>query len=196
MCSCCGFYRVSVGALLAAALVCGWAATARGQIAVAERGQIVRKQISVGTFFQYVPRASPRGILVVAHGTTQAGDDVPALAEKFLTRWTKFAEAQKLIILAPAFGDDFGSIDGGQPGVPPGGYRGLFGKEIGADEFVERIVEPYGKLVPGASGRFYLYGHSAGGQFANRYCVRHPERVQGAVLSAPGRFAFPDATAA
>ena len=41
-------------------------------------------------------------------------------------------------------------------------------------------------------GKFYLYGHSAGAQFANHYLMVHPHRLQGIVLSAPAIFAMPD----
>jgi pimeloyl-ACP methyl ester carboxylesterase len=72
-----------------------------------------------------------------------------------------------------------------------GGYRALAGKEIGADELVDGIVGQY-RAQLGGEERFYLYGHSAGGQFAGRYAVRHPDHLKALVLSAPGRYAFPD----
>jgi pimeloyl-ACP methyl ester carboxylesterase len=63
---------------------------------------------------------------------------------------------------------------------------------VDADEFVNALVDLYGTLLDGQfDGGFFLYGHSAGGQFAARYTVTHPERLKGAVLSAPGRYAFP-----
>lgn len=44
------------------------------------------------------------------------------------------------------------------------------------------------------SSQFYLYGHSAGGQFVARYVVTHPDRVIKAVVSAAGRYSYPDDT--
>lgn len=38
-----------------------------------------------------------------------------------------------------------------------------------------------------------LHGHSAGAQFAARYLVTHPERLEEVVLSAPSAYPFPDA---
>jgi ribosome-binding ATPase YchF (GTP1/OBG family) len=50
---------------------------------------------------------------------------------------------------------------------------------MGADDFLHNILVHVGHItsVPTSGRRFFLYGHSAGGQFANRYLVRHPERV-------------------
>jgi poly(3-hydroxybutyrate) depolymerase len=159
----------------------------------AERGQVVRKKTKHGDFVQYLPRTA-NDILVVVHGTPGDGENEMALADKFIRRWTKFADAHRVMVIAPAFDNpNFGSRDTADaPGVPTGGYRGLFGRVIGSDEFVHEILDQVKDRVPGYDGRFYLYGHSAGGQFASRYCVRHPDRLKGAILSAAGRFSYPD----
>lgn len=119
-------------------------------------------------------------------------ENVLELAEKFLSRWTKFADTHRLLVIAPAFDSDYGGVEETPPGVPAGGYRGLFGKHVGADEFLHEIVDQEASVIQEFDGQLYLYGHSAGGQFVGRYCVRHPDRVKGAVLSAAGRFAYPD----
>jgi len=116
--------------------------------------------------------------------------EIRKLAETFLQRWVRFADDHGLVAVAPLFDHNFGSWVS-EPGIVLGGYRGLAGKEIGADEFVERLVDQY-RGRAGDVERFYLYGHSAGGQFAGRYAVRHPDRLKALVLSAPGRYAFPD----
>lgn len=161
----------------------------------AERGAVVLKKSKHGEFQQYVPRQNPTAFLVIVHGTPEPGDDVVALADKFIRRWTKFADANRVIVVAPVFGDDYGATEKTPPGIGPGGYRGLYGRQIGADQFVEGIVDSYAGQIRGFDGRFFLYGHSAGGQFACRYCVRHPDRIKGAVFSAAGRFSFPDGNA-
>src|ERR1700690_3860926 len=48
------------------------------------------------------------------------------------------------------------------------------------------------KHIPRFSGQFSLHGHSAGAQFAARYLVTHPSRLEAVVLSAPGAYPFPD----
>lgn len=54
------------------------------------------------------------------------------------------------------------------------------------------VDEVGGKHIPRFSGRFSLHGHSAGAQFAARYLVTHPSRLEAVVLSAPGAYPFPD----
>jgi pimeloyl-ACP methyl ester carboxylesterase len=158
-----------------------------------QRGTIVHRTLTHGEYMEYVPRGTTRGILVIAHGSTEgerSEQDLRKLAETFLRRWVRFADDHGLIAVAPVFDHNFGSWVS-EPGIILGGYRGLAGKEIGADEFVDRIVDQYRQQVDSVE-RFYLYGHSAGGQFAGRYAVRHPDRLKALILSAPGRYAFPD----
>jgi pimeloyl-ACP methyl ester carboxylesterase len=131
--------------------------------------------------------STPVRILVLAHGFpwpdgAKSDDELAQYAREAVERWTAFAEAHHAIVIAPAFGgSDFG------------GYRALFGRSIDADEFVNALVDEVGgKHIPHFSGRFSLHGHSAGAQFAARYLVTHPERIEAVVLSAPGAYPFPD----
>ena len=71
------------------------------------------------------------------------------------------------------------------------GYRGLFGREIGADEWVLRLVKPYQEAWGTTGRRFYLYGHSAGGQFVGRFLVTHPDAVERAVISSAATYPQP-----
>jgi pimeloyl-ACP methyl ester carboxylesterase len=134
----------------------------------------------------FIPSAPVR-VLVLAHGFpwvdgSKSDDELAKYARAAVERWTAFAEAQHAIVVAPAFGgSDFG------------GYRALFGRRIDADEFVNALVDEVGgQYIPNFSGRFSLHGHSAGAQFAARYLVTHPERLEAVVLSAPGAYPFPD----
>ena len=159
------------------------------------QSQVFRRSLGYGDYFEYLPRRANTGILVLAHGSVEderRERNVDRIAETFARRWTGFADQHGLIVVAPAFGPSFGSWIG-EPSVALGGYRALEGRAIGADDFVHRIVDQYKDRLGG--GPFYLYGHSAGGQFANRYAVRHPERLKGLILSAPGRYAFPNPSA-
>ena len=134
----------------------------------------------------FVPSAPVR-VLVLAHGFpwpdgSQSDDDLAAYAQEAVDRWASFAEAHQALVVAPVFGGrDFG------------GYRALFGRKTDADEFVNATVdEVSAKHIPRFSGRFSLHGHSAGAQFAARYLVTHPSRLEAVVLSAPGAYPFPD----
>ena len=147
-----------------------------------------------GIYQLYIPDTftADSNVVVVVHGSTGENEDVVALARTFTDRWLTFAENTGAVIVAPAFDqENYDSCDCGAYG----GYRGLYGREAGADEFLHQILDEVAQLAPTSERRFYLYGHSAGGQFAARYIVRHPERVLGIVLSAPGRYAFPDENA-
>ncbi len=154
-------------------------------------GEVEQREIEHGIYHLYVPDSytSESDIVVVVHGTVDAVDAVE-LANTFINRWTDFADSTGAIIVSPAFDRDNFASNNASFGA--GGYRGLFGREIDADEFLHNILAEVNLLAPVSERRFFLYGHSAGGQFANRYVVRHPERVQGVILSAPGRYAFPE----
>lgn len=139
-----------------------------------------------GSVASFVPRCPVR-MLVLAHGFpwadgSQSDGFLAEYARAAVERWTAFAEAHHSIIVAPAFGgSDFG------------GYRALFGRKIDADEFVNAIVDQVAReYLPSFSGRFSLHGHSAGAQFAARYLVTHPGRLEEVVLSAPSAYSFPD----
>jgi hypothetical protein len=166
-----------------------------GVVAEDEKGKVVSKKVRYGEYFQYLPKGEAVGVFVIVHGQPAGNDvsNIPGLAEKFLKRWVEFAEAHQLIALAPVFdAENFDSVVGSNGG----GYRGLFGRQIGADAYVNGIVDTYKPIVTKPwDGKFLLYGHSAGAQFANRYVVIHPNRIRGAVLSASGWYAMPDSEA-
>lgn len=160
------------------------------RVTAGERGAIVVEAVEHGRYVQYVPRDCGEGwrMAVLVHGMLGLDEDAVDVARRFIERWTSAADEHNIILVAPAFDQkNFGGRRG-----PGGGYRGLFGREIGADAFVNEIVDQYKALSTEYDGRFYLYGHSAGGQFVSRYVVRHPRRVIAAVISAAGTYAFPN----
>lgn len=145
---------------------------------------------AVGDYQLYLPKTPATNILVVAHGMLGKNQQAAAQAKSYAERWIPHAEQHGLIIIAPVFDDErFGNLSQGY-----GGYRNLFGKYIGADEFVHQLVAQYRSQTRSDSSQFYLYGHSAGGQFVARYVVTHPQRVIKAVISAAGRYSYPDDT--
>ncbi len=156
----------------------GWSLSSREQVAVLDT--------EFGPVAYFVPR-EPKHVVVLAHGYPWPdgwlfGPFLLAYARNAAGRWAEFAKSNSAIVLAPAFGaGDFG------------GYREMFGLRIDADEFVNRLVDTSAQpLLRNFDGRFALHGHSAGGQFAARYVVTHPDRLLHAVLSAPSTYPFPD----
>jgi pimeloyl-ACP methyl ester carboxylesterase len=144
-----------------------------------------------GTFYTYVPTTVPEKpeILVLVHGTPPEDETAEVNARYYLTNWLDFAEKHGFILIAPAFNQaDFSSRQGAHA---LGGYRGLFGRKISADEWVLRLVTAYQQVFGLANGQFYLYGHSAGGQFAGRFLVMHPDFVKKVVITSAATYPQP-----
>lgn len=155
-----------------------------------QQGRITPVHTEHGSYLQYVPvsLAATPDIVVLAHGTPDKGFTAFDVAEIYIEQWTDFAEETGIVVVSIAFDQhNYGSIEGGELG----GYRSLMGRTLGADAFAEEIVDYYRAALGIDDPRFYLYGHSAGGQFVARYAVTHPERVKGAVISAAGRYPYP-----
>jgi poly(3-hydroxybutyrate) depolymerase len=144
-------------------------------------------QYQQADYFTYIPERTPKYILVVAHGMLGKNQEASEVAKTYIKRWIKHAKQHDLFVIAPVFDTQrFGNLGGGY-----GGYRNLFGKHISADKFVNKLVEHYRERTASNSEQFYLYGHSAGDQFINRYTVSHPGRIIKAVISSAGRYSYP-----
>lgn len=157
-----------------------------------EPGQLAKEEDVFGTFFSYVPAIVPENpeVLVLVHGTPPKDDTAEVNAEFYITNWIDFAEEQGNILIAPVFNqEDFSSRLGDHA---LSGYRGLFGREIGADGWVLRLVDAYQKEFGVADEPFTLYGHSAGGQFTGRFLVTHPQSVKKAVISSAATYPQPN----
>lgn len=156
-------------------------------LSLSVNADIIYEKSLEGDFYAYIPAQAPENILVIAHGMLSKKDKASDVAKKYLSRWIRYADEYSLLLIAPVFDTArFGNLAGGF-----GGYRNLFGKYTSADKFVNKIVNRYSIKTISGSNRFYLYGHSAGGQFVNRYVVTHPEKVIRAVISAAGRYSYP-----
>jgi pimeloyl-ACP methyl ester carboxylesterase len=161
-----------------------------------EPGQLAEGEDLFGTFYAYVPTTAPEkpDILVLVHGTPPKDGTAEANAQFHAMNWIDFAEEQGHILIAPAFNQqDFSSRRGDHA---LSGYRGLFGREISADEWVLRLAKAHQKAFGSANEQFYLYGHSAGGQFVGRFLVVHPESVKRAVITSAATYPQPNAEVA
>jgi len=172
--------------------ILSFSSIALAEIPAHEIGRIVAKHSTHGDYLQYAPAHLPTPptrvtCLIVIHGSVGATETALDVANTFIRRWRDVADNRHLLLIAPAFDKaNFGGHEG-----PGGGYRGLFGRDVGADTFLNEIVDSYQDDFTSFNKQFYLYGHSAGGQFVSRYVVVHPERIRSAVISAAGTFAFP-----
>ena len=157
-------------------------------LSLSSNAEIIHEKSLEGDVYVYVPEETPKNILVIAHGMLSKKDNAGDVAKKYLSRWKRYADEYGLLLIAPVFDTSrFGNLGGGF-----GGYRNLFGKHIAADTFVNKVVNRYSVKTSSGSNRFYLYGHSAGGQFVSRFIVTHPERIIRAVISAAGRYSYPN----
>lgn len=156
-----------------------------------EPSKLVKREDAFGTFFTYVPisYSEESQILVVVHGTPPEDEPAESYAEYYANAWLPFAEEYEYLLVVPAFNqEDFSSRLGDHA---LSGYRGLFGREIGADAWVLKLVEDCQQALGLAAEKFSLYGHSAGGQFVGRFLVTHPEVVKQAVITSAATYPQP-----
>jgi hypothetical protein len=169
---------------------CGGSRAGPVPVAV-EPGQVSRGEDEFGPFFTYAPAGLPEEpeFLVIVHGTPIKNQTEDWNAEYYIRSWLDFADEHDFVLIAPVFNqEDFSSRLGDHA---RSGYRGLFGREIAADEWVLRLVRGHQQALGAADDPFYLYGHSAGGQFAARFLVTHPEEIKRAVITAAATYPQP-----
>ncbi|UCC68396.1 MAG: alpha/beta hydrolase [Armatimonadota bacterium] len=153
------------------------------------RGQIVERRTPHGDYFEYVPLklSHPVCVVVVVHGSrgdNEMGLEVSRVSARWSLHergWLLLADTKGVILVAPSFDRERYY-----------GYRYLWGSPVTADRFVLEIVDGYRERFRSADGKIVLFGHSAGGQFAQRFLLAHPDRVLAAVISSAGTYAYPD----
>jgi len=127
----------------------------------------------------YYDELNPQySLMVIIHGTGCA-------VEKYVAEGIAWADEHKVALLAPLFPsgmtdpDDFNA------------YKLLSCDGIRYDNILLSMVEDMEKRYPGVDGsQFFMFGHSGGGQFVNRFLFAHPEKLKGASIGAPGRPTF------
>jgi pimeloyl-ACP methyl ester carboxylesterase len=112
-------------------------------------------------------------LLVAVHGSART-------AEKYRDAFAAFADQQKFVVLAPLFpigiyGNGFAD-----------GYKILKEQETRYDKLLLDMVADLNETCSCNLGKFYLFGFSGGGQFAQRFLYLHPEKVAAASIGAPG----------
>jgi poly(3-hydroxybutyrate) depolymerase len=139
----------------------------------------------LGDFVDYVPLSlqEPVQAIVLAHGSIPSQETALDRATGYaqLAPWVNAANRYGMILVAPAFDR-----------INFWNHRELEGEIVSADTFVLRILATYEARMNNFDRKIYLYGHSAGGQFAHRFAVTHPQRLYSLVVSAAGNYARPD----
>ncbi len=137
-------------------------------------------------FYLYMPKCPEEKIcqaIVYVHGTGRR------YAEEACRELFEIAEAEGCCVLMPLFPGgvtDLFELDG---------YKLLWDEKFHYDEILIHMVEEAHMRYPqiDTSG-IWLFGHSGGGQFCNRFFYQHPEFLYGVSISAPGRPTFLDDT--
>lgn len=159
-----------------------------------ESGRVSSINDTFGTYFLYVPKTvrPKNNILVLIHGTPGRDEWEVETARYYIESWVGFAEENGIILITPVFDHmNFSSRDI-KLEVNRIGYRGLSGREIGADDWVINIVDSIRRNLAIEDNGISLYGHSAGGQFVSRFMVTHPEMINQAVITSAATYPQPD----
>jgi dienelactone hydrolase len=129
-------------------------------------------------FLVYIPRSGVERapVFVTVHGISRN-------VVEHATLFTSCCEAVGAVLVAPYF--------------PYGAWAdyqrlGRLGRGPRADAALDRILDEITRKTGAATDRIHIHGFSGGAQFAHRYTMAHPHRVDAAVISAAGWYTFPD----
>src|SRR5687767_12556083 len=144
------------------------------------RGRILHRALRndpTTEYYCYAPASSKEGsrVLAVIHGISGRALDYAQI-------FAPYCEDHGVVLLVPHFAEhhrDFQRL-------------GRQGRGPRADEILHQCLSEVGTLTGANVGEIYLFGYSAGAQFAHRYMMAHPHRVARAVLAAAGWYTFPD----
>lgn len=126
----------------------------------------------------YVPESiedatRPVDLVVVVHGSNRA-------METYRNSFAEFGRWNDCVILAPLF--PVGVLGDGNGD----GYKQILEGDIRYDQILLDMVAEVGKKYGRNFDTFALFGYSGGGQFTNRFCYLHPDRLWAASIGAPG----------
>jgi len=135
-------------------------------------------------YWAYVPAAYQNEkdphyqLMVIVHGTGCA-------TENYINYAMKWADKNHVAILAPMFPSGLVGHDNFNS------YKLVSDAGIRYDQILLSEVEDMKVRYPGVkTDKFFLFGHSGGGQFSERFTLVHPERVKAVNIGAPGRPTF------
>jgi predicted peptidase len=134
----------------------------------------------------YVPKSildpeSVIDLIVVVHGSNRR-------MEGFRDRFSEFAKWHNCVVLSPLFPANVCGDDNRD------GYKQLCEGTIRYDQLLLDMIAEIEKSYQRRWETFGLFGFSGGGQFTNRFCLLHPERLWAASIGAPGSVTLLDPT--
>ncbi len=137
----------------------------------------VRQDGSAQSYYVYMPRSGGAGapLLVMVHGISR---NAKAQANAF----AEYCERAGVVMAVPVFG------------VEARDYQrlGRSGRGPRADAALDAVIEEVAMRTGCRASTFHLFGFSGGAQFAHRYALAHPHRVNRCVVVGSGWYTFPN----
>lgn len=118
-------------------------------------------------------------VVVAVHSTMRR-------AQELRRSWSDFAEQHRAVIVTPLFPAGISGPD------DLDGYKEIGDGQLRYDQVLFAMLDEIAARWDLDVSRFYLAGHSGGGQFAARMLLLHPGRLAGVAISAPGRITLVD----
>lgn len=103
----------------------------------------------------------------------------------YLDGFAELARAERAVVLTPLFPVGINGPD------DVDSYKTLESGGVRYDEILLGMVDEVGHRWNVDTSTFFLHGFSGGGQFANRFALKHPERLSAVSIGAPGRTLLP-----
>lgn len=115
-----------------------------------------------------------------------------------LEAWAKEAQAKQFMVFIPQFDKDMYPLNDYQEvGVMNAELNTFKRREELTPVLIDKIYEYIAKITKHELGCYNIYGHSAGGQFVQRFMLVHNSPyIRRAVIGSPGWYTFPDTTKA
>lgn len=131
--------------------------------------------------------AGDRPVVFVMHGVNRNADD-------YRDQWHELAMEHDFLLLVPEFRqEDFPGSDGYNLGYITDKSGKARPRETWSYSAIEPIFDDARRRFDMGTGRYALYGHSAGSQFVHRYTFHVPEaRVSQIVSANAGWYMMPD----
>ncbi len=146
----------------------------------AEQGKIHRRIIDGMQpleYFCYLPsRPQQNRVMISIHGISRNAEEH---VQGFISQAEKYGTA----IISPLFP---------KLNFPRYQQLGNSAQQGRADQAFDHIIQDAFEWLQLPVGPLRIFGFSGGGQFAHRYAMFYPKRVERLVLAAPGWYTFPD----
>jgi pimeloyl-ACP methyl ester carboxylesterase len=125
-------------------------------------------------------------IVFVMHGMARNGED-------YRDQWIEHAEQRGFLLVVPEFAEKSYSDDAYQRGNMFDRSGRPIPKERWTFTTIEHLFDKVKAMSGNTSQGYYIYGHSAGGQFVQRLVLFLPQaRYRRAIAANPGWYTMPD----